>query len=420
MLLLAVGLCVGLALSAGGPRSVSLLKPGEPLTGTVVGAHNDKLFLRTAVYREANGSTAPLTAMLTLPRKSELLREPPVGEELCVRVSRTRGSSDRIVRHKDVFRVELPPPERPPPERLSQRGRDEAAASAPLNLDELTVGQTLTALVVSVRPCGVYVDVPVARRGRRGARRAVTALLPTGELGSRAGTVGELTRGDELELRVMDAQPASGFLVLTTSSAPAADLEAATAARAAARRTRGRRRSVLPAGSVREGIVTRVEKYGALVNVGARHAGLVHVSELAGGGYVDDPNDVVAVGDAVEVEVLESSAGRGKIRGRMALRLRSKLARDGEAVAQAVLATQRRGVAVRETFSRREDAAIRARGAADVSSTAVEAEAEVSSAEAAGEEWEEEENLEDEPEEEDADEEFSESYFEDKYEDEFW
>lgn len=57
-------------------------------------------------------------------------------------------------------------------------------------------------------------------------------------------------------------------------------------------------------GRVYMGTVTRIETYGAFVDIGAERPGMVHVSELADG-YVQSPNDVVKVGDKVEVRVIK-------------------------------------------------------------------------------------------------------------------
>ncbi|MBI5465718.1 MAG: polyribonucleotide nucleotidyltransferase [Candidatus Kerfeldbacteria bacterium] len=57
-------------------------------------------------------------------------------------------------------------------------------------------------------------------------------------------------------------------------------------------------------GEVFQGKVTRLMNFGAFVEILPRQEGLVHVSELAWG-YVNNVNDVVKVGDTLEVKVIE-------------------------------------------------------------------------------------------------------------------
>jgi uncharacterized protein len=53
-----------------------------------------------------------------------------------------------------------------------------------------------------------------------------------------------------------------------------------------------------------EGVITNVTNFGAFVDVGVHHDGLVHVSQLADR-FVADPKQVVRVGQVVRVKVLE-------------------------------------------------------------------------------------------------------------------
>jgi protein Tex len=61
----------------------------------------------------------------------------------------------------------------------------------------------------------------------------------------------------------------------------------------------------LKPGMTLEGVVTNVTKFGAFVDIGVHQDGLVHISELADR-YVKDPNDVVKVGQIVNVHVLSA------------------------------------------------------------------------------------------------------------------
>lgn len=61
------------------------------------------------------------------------------------------------------------------------------------------------------------------------------------------------------------------------------------------------------------GRVTRVERFGAFVDIGAERPGLVHVSEMDDE-YVSDPGQRVKAGDEVEVSVLEVDRRKKQIR----------------------------------------------------------------------------------------------------------
>jgi uncharacterized protein len=68
----------------------------------------------------------------------------------------------------------------------------------------------------------------------------------------------------------------------------------------------------LKEGTVLEGIVTNVTRFGAFVDVGVHQDGLVHVSQLSDR-FVKDPADVVKVGQKVKVRVLGVDVDRRRI-----------------------------------------------------------------------------------------------------------
>ena len=61
-----------------------------------------------------------------------------------------------------------------------------------------------------------------------------------------------------------------------------------------------------------EGRVSNVTNFGAFVDIGVKRDGLVHLSELSDQ-WVDDPRQVVKVGQIVKVQVMEVDHGRGRI-----------------------------------------------------------------------------------------------------------
>ncbi len=65
-------------------------------------------------------------------------------------------------------------------------------------------------------------------------------------------------------------------------------------------------------GMIIGGKVTRLAPFGAFVDIGVGRDGLVHISALASG-YVDDPAEIVSVGEEVEVKVLNVDRKRRQI-----------------------------------------------------------------------------------------------------------
>ena len=70
--------------------------------------------------------------------------------------------------------------------------------------------------------------------------------------------------------------------------------------------------SDLREGMILEGAVTNVTRFGAFVDVGVHQDGLIHISQLANT-FVQDPGDVVSVGDVVRVKVMEVDVDRKRI-----------------------------------------------------------------------------------------------------------
>jgi ribosomal protein S1 len=69
----------------------------------------------------------------------------------------------------------------------------------------------------------------------------------------------------------------------------------------------------LTKGMVIKGKVTRLEKFGAFIEIGAERPGLVHISEMTHE-YIKTPGDVVKEGDEVDVQVLEVNRRKKQIK----------------------------------------------------------------------------------------------------------
>jgi ribosomal protein S1 len=62
-----------------------------------------------------------------------------------------------------------------------------------------------------------------------------------------------------------------------------------------------------------KGKVTRLEKFGVFVEIGAERPGLVHISEMTHG-YIKSPGDMVKEGDEIEVKVLDVNRQKKQIK----------------------------------------------------------------------------------------------------------
>lgn len=162
-------------------------------------------------------------------------------------------------------------------------------------LTEFKVDDPVQGKVSSIKVAGAFIDVGADSEGFVHLSR----LLP------RSNRVEDvLTVDQELELWVHKVDPEANRLELTMI-----------------RPTLLKWDQIKP-GLKAVGAVTRLEKFGAFVDIGAERDGLVHVSEMSDS-YVRDPAEVVKVGDEVEVAVLEIDRGKKQIRLTMNISLES-------------------------------------------------------------------------------------------------
>ena len=347
-LLLVAELATGLAAA---PHALESLSTGVRLRGPIKGHHRNKLWLQVPVVRTAAGGVLrEVDAMLKVPRRHPLLKDPEgvMGKKLTVFVEHARPADACLV-------VSLNPPEPPELKSLSWRARCHAVANS-THLETLSTGQTLEGRVLNSHPFGAFVDVGVSRPSSRGRRLPVDAMLPSDQAYGR-----NFQRGDQLTVRVLQVV-SSDRLLLTLSSQSTSEIEAAVTRRRALKAAKFRRPSLasLRAGSEREGIVERIEPFGAIVDVGARKSGLIHISELTRGQLVTDVEAICQVGDRVAVQILPKSTAT-----KLSLRLVKVFARPDDAALDdpAATAMLRRGETLQPRFSRVSDAAIDAAAA---------------------------------------------------------
>ena len=68
----------------------------------------------------------------------------------------------------------------------------------------------------------------------------------------------------------------------------------------------------LKEGMILNGTVRNVIDFGAFIDIGVKHDGLVHISELSDK-YIKNPRDVVSVGDIVKVRILGVDLEKQKV-----------------------------------------------------------------------------------------------------------
>ncbi len=86
-----------------------------------------------------------------------------------------------------------------------------------------------------------------------------------------------------------------------------------------------------------KGKVSRLEAYGAFVEIGAERPGLVHVSEISHD-YVKNPSDVLKEGDEVEAKILDVDRRKKQIR----LSIKAAMPKPEEVVVEAKKAEPRK------------------------------------------------------------------------------
>ena len=69
----------------------------------------------------------------------------------------------------------------------------------------------------------------------------------------------------------------------------------------------------LKEGMILTGTVRNVIDFGAFVDIGVKHDGLVHISELSDK-FVKNPSDFVSIGDIVKVKVIGIDSERQKVK----------------------------------------------------------------------------------------------------------
>lgn len=156
----------------------------------------------------------------------------------------------------------------------------------PTSLNDLKPKMQLQGTVKRLELYGAFIDVGVGTDG----------LIHISKLGkehvNRVADV--LNKGDEVTVWVDKVDPDRQQLMLTMIEPLAVEWRD------------------LKEGQVYTGTVTRLENFGAFVDIGADREGLVHISELSHD-YINNPSEVVSVGGEVQVQVLSFSRRKRRI-----------------------------------------------------------------------------------------------------------
>jgi small subunit ribosomal protein S1 len=159
----------------------------------------------------------------------------------------------------------------------------------------MTIGAVMPGVVVAIKDFGAFVDLG-----------GIEGMLPASELGFQRGVrpADVLSVGQQLEVQVLRMEKTDDPRRPERISLSLKSLERDPWDDIAER---------FPAGSKVTGKVTRVEAYGAFIELGPGIEGLAHVGELSGGKQVRHARELVKVGDAREVTVLAIDRERRRI-----------------------------------------------------------------------------------------------------------
>jgi ribosomal protein S1 len=155
-----------------------------------------------------------------------------------------------------------------------------------LQLDDVEVGTQMKGKVVGLAKFGAFVDIGAVTDG----------LVHISELSAkRVNRVEDVVKqGDAVEVWVKEVDVDGNRISLSMRRKPRHPMDA------------------LLRGQLVDGTVTSLTKYGAFVDIGSETEGLVHVSEMSSG-FVDNPKDVVKVGDTIQVRIKDIDQARKRI-----------------------------------------------------------------------------------------------------------
>jgi ribosomal protein S1 len=162
---------------------------------------------------------------------------------------------------------------------------DEKTTEAPKSVEALQTGMAIKGKVKRIELYGAFVDIGVGQ----------DALLHISQLGKKVNNVEDVIKvDDEITAFVLKVDKTAGRVAISLQKPATVSWD-----------------EIAP-GTTLTGTVTRIEKFGVFVDVGAERPGLVHVSELADN-YVQNPSDIVQTGQEVTVRVIKVNRKKRQI-----------------------------------------------------------------------------------------------------------
>ena len=167
-------------------------------------------------------------------------------------------------------------------------GQEESTLNIPPRkvVKTIAVGQEVQGVVKRVTEFGAFVDIGVGRDGL-----VHVSEMSTGRV-ARATDV--VKQGDQVTVWIKELDREKNRISLSMVAPGTLTMRS------------------LEEGMVVTGKVTRLERYGAFIDVGVGRDGMLHVKEM-GRGFVEKPEDVVHVGDEIQVQVIGVDQRRGRI-----------------------------------------------------------------------------------------------------------
>ncbi|MDY6877801.1 MAG: S1 RNA-binding domain-containing protein [Chloroflexota bacterium] len=163
---------------------------------------------------------------------------------------------------------------------------EEETSPSPRSITDLQPKMRLQGTVKQTHLYGAVLDIGLKQDGVV----HISQLSP-----QRVNRVSDIVKpGDSVTVWVTKVDPETGHIGLTMIEPPRVESRD------------------LAVGQIHTGVVTRLEPYGAFVDIGTKRAGLLHVREMSTD-YVRHPSEQVQIGEQVQVRILKLDRQRQRI-----------------------------------------------------------------------------------------------------------